>query len=302
MKKFITFCFSLFLSIASFAITINISVANFSFSPSTVNASVGDVIRFIWTNGGHTTTCGSGLSGTSLPAGAAEWNSPMTSSNTVFNYTLTQPGTYIYGCIPHWPSMQGTLNVTGVAPVNFGSFNTSASDKNISLNWTTFSEQNTDYFSIRKSTDGNRFDEIAKVPAAGNSTTLKTYSYADVTNISKSKYLYYEIATVDKDGKTSLSEIKLVRTKLISDKLIVQLGPNPIKKPQQLMIMFNADARAKMDVKIYSLSGKLVLSNKIEAFYGLNNSHLHVCDLSPGQYVAAFTLAGKKESKTITIQ
>lgn len=302
MKKFITLSFSLFLCISSFANTIIVTVANFSFSPSTVNATVGDVIRFTWSSGNHTTTCSSALAGTSSPPGAAPWNSGISSGQPIFDYTLTQPGTYIYGCIPHWPGMQATLNVTGVAPVNFGSFNTSASDKNISLNWTTFSEQNTDYFSVKKSTDGNIFSEIAKVPAAGNSTTLKTYIYADATEISKSKYLYYEIATVDKDGKASLSEIKLVRTKLISDKLIVQLGPNPVKKPQQLMIKFNADSRGKMDVKIYSLSGKQVLSNKIEAFYGLNNSHLHVCDLPPGQYVAVFTLAGKKESEKITIQ
>lgn len=303
MKKFIIFPFYLSLCITSHANTIIVNVANFSFSPSTVNASVGDVISFQWVSGNHTTTCNSAsLPGTSLPANAAPWNSGISSGQPFFNYTLTQPGTYVYGCIPHWPGMQATLNVTGVAPVSFGSFNTNASEKRINLSWTTLSEQNTAYFSVRKSSDGNKFSETAKVPAAGNSNSLKVYSYADETEISKSKYLYYEIATVDNDGKISLSEIKLVRTKLISDKLIVKLGPNPIKKPQQLMIMFNADSRDKMDVKIYTLSGKQVLNNKTEAFYGLNNSHLHVCDLPPGQYVAVFTLAGKKESQKITIQ
>jgi plastocyanin len=44
-----------------------VTVSNFVFTPSTVNAAVGDTISWTWTNGMHTTTA------VSVPAGARPW-------------------------------------------------------------------------------------------------------------------------------------------------------------------------------------------------------------------------------------
>lgn len=305
MKKLLPLFILILTGLNSFATIINITVANFSFSPSTVNAVIGDQIRFNWSSGSHTTTCGSGLSGTSLPAGAAQWNNPMNSGNTTFSYTVTVAGTYFYGCIPHFSGgagMSGTINVSGIAPVTFNDFDARLSGKAVSLIWSTSSEQNTSYFSVRKSTDGIRFSEIKRVPAAGSSSVLRSYSSADDGDLSLFKFHYYEIATVDLDGKESLSPIKVVRFAGSSDLLIVKLGPNPIVRPNLMMVSFNANERGSMGVKIYNSEGKLVLKDKMETFYGLNNAHLHVCDLPAGNYVAVFSLKDKKESRPIVIK
>lgn len=198
--------------------------------------------------------------------------------------------------------MTGTIQVSSALPVSFGSLKIAAAENHVNVLWSTFTEQNTDYFSVRKSTDGIRFTEVGKVTAAGNSTAELSYSYKDATDINRNKYLYYEIVTVDKDRKESHSEIKLVRTRSLSDILITEIGPVPVTKPQMLRVAFNADGRGQMNVKVYSATGKLVLNNTMETFTGLNNAHLHVCDLPPGQYVAVFNLKGKKESKKIIIR
>lgn len=66
-----------------------------SFTPNHIEVNVGDTVRWIWTGGTHTTTS------TTLPEGAAEWNTPLTSESSVVDYKVTIPGDYSYHCIPH---------------------------------------------------------------------------------------------------------------------------------------------------------------------------------------------------------
>ena len=304
MKLFYSSLFSLLLCVSAFATTWNVTVTNFSFSPSQVNAVVGDVIRFNWQLGSHTTTCGSGLPGTSLPAGANEWDAAISLGNPTFSYTLTVAGNYLYGCSPHFAfGMQGTIIVSGTLPVALGMFNAGNSNNNnsVALSWKTLTESNVDHFSIRRSTDGSNFKEIGKITAAGNSSSPLLYRFTDDNLGSQYKYIYYELVTVDIDQKESFSEIKVVRNFRVADKLIVALSPNPITRPGQVQIQFNGDAKGFMEIRVFSINGKLMLKDKVAAFYGLNNTHLHVCDLPKGTYTLQFELDKKKEIRKIAV-
>ncbi|CAF3730991.1 unnamed protein product [Rotaria sp. Silwood1] len=88
-----------------------ITVANFSFTPATTNAFVGDTIKFQWSNGSHTTTC-DGTNGTTRPVGAASWNANMSSATPTFMYKITTAGNYHYVCLPHAPDMAGDIIAT----------------------------------------------------------------------------------------------------------------------------------------------------------------------------------------------
>lgn len=100
--------------------TISVGVSGLNFASQTVAAVVGDTIRWNLVSGSHTTTC-DGSSNTVLPPGAPAWNSPINSSNTMFEYVLVMAGNYQYKCIPHASAgMIGFLNVsqgTGVPVV-----------------------------------------------------------------------------------------------------------------------------------------------------------------------------------------
>lgn len=303
MKLFYTFLVGLFLCTTTNATTWNVAVANLSFSPAAVNAVVGDVIQFNWVAGIHTATCGSGLPGTTLPAGAAEFDAPVTSTSTTYSYTVTVAGNYFYGCTPHFAfGMTGTITVSNPLPVRFGSFTVSNANAGALMQWQTFSEENTDYFSIRKSTDATHFYEVGRVKAAGKSDQQLSYQFTDTDLGSINKYLYYEIVTVDFDGQEGYSPIKILRNALKKEsELIVSLSPNPISRPGQVQLKFNADRRGTMDVTVINASGQVVLRTKLAAFYGLNSGHLHVCDLQKGTYNIIFNLAGKKETKKVVV-
>ncbi len=303
MKLFYIAALMLLYNTQANATTWNVAVANLSFNPATINAVVGDVIQFNWVGGSHTTTCGSGLAGTSLPAGAAEWDAPMTATSTSFSYTVTVPGNYLYGCTPHFAfGMQGTITVSSVLPVSFGDFSVTNVTSQAQLQWQTLSEQNTNYFSIRKSTDATHFYEVGRVAAAGNSNTQTTYHFTDTDLGSFNRYLYYEIATVDMDGRESLSPIKILRNSLTDkNQLITALSPNPVARPGQVQLAFNADKKGTMNITVINSSGQLVLRTQLAAFYGLNSGHLHICDLQKGSYNVIFSLDGKKETRKIVV-
>lgn len=95
----------------SYSTTHNVAVANFSFTPVNLNVTVGDTIKWTRVSGSHTTTC-DGSEGSTRPAGAPSWDSPITSGTPTFSYVVTVAGAYHYVCLPHAPEMAGNINAT----------------------------------------------------------------------------------------------------------------------------------------------------------------------------------------------
>jgi plastocyanin len=89
-----------------------------TFSPSSLNVNVGDVIKWVWSSGTHTTTS------TAIPDGAAHWDSPLSSSNTTFEYEVAVAGQYSYKCTPHESmGMVGSFSATLVSSVSQNQLN-----------------------------------------------------------------------------------------------------------------------------------------------------------------------------------
>ncbi len=307
MKKNILALLSACISIVTVkAATDTVHVANYQFTPATINVVVGDTVVWVWDEGNHTTTCDPSdpdIPGTSLPAGAEPWNSLIDESNSTFQYVITVEGTYNYICIPHYPNMVGSIIATGALPVQLANFTIVPTANNKALiSWNTLTEQNTSYFSVRRSSEGTNFTEITKIDAIGNSTTIQEYSYTDNNVGTTDKYLYYSLEIVDKDGRRTLSEIKMFKNTLAQIKLITKLSPNPISSPGHLMVQFNADKSGSMLVELYDVNGKFIKQTEMAAVQGLNSGHFHLGNLPAGVYNLVFTFEGIKETRSIIMQ
>jgi LPXTG-motif cell wall-anchored protein len=82
------------------AATHGVSIADFSFSPSTITINVGDTV--VWTNNGpsaHTTTSNSGA-----------WDSGVLADGASFSHTFNSAASFPYHCDIH-PTMTGTVVV-----------------------------------------------------------------------------------------------------------------------------------------------------------------------------------------------
>jgi hypothetical protein len=88
-------------------------------------------------------------------------------------------------------------------PIELLYFNAVCKNDIVSLNWSTASEINNDYFSIEKSHDGLTFENIGNIQGAGNSNSILNYSYSDAnpfTDIS-----YYRLKQTDFNGNNTYS-------------------------------------------------------------------------------------------------
>jgi hypothetical protein len=80
------------------------------------------------------------------------------------------------------------------------------------LKWAAPSESNLSHFVIEKSTDGKDFKAACVVFAFENTSEAMNYNFSDKKiNLSQTGAIYYRLRSVDKDGKTELSETKIIR-------------------------------------------------------------------------------------------
>lgn len=112
-SKIFTALFLLTIGLEANATKHIITVQDFSFSPSSLSAALGDTIEWDWITGSHTTTSGT------IPVGAAIWDHPLNSQdgNGSFTYVPAVAGTYNYKCTIHESfGMIASFTVSGCTP------------------------------------------------------------------------------------------------------------------------------------------------------------------------------------------
>jgi hypothetical protein len=104
-----------------------------------------------------------------------------------------------------WEYNGGTTGTFGISvttpqplPVELGKFEGILYPIFNLINWTTESENNSSYFDLESSIDGENWKVITTSPAAGNSNEKINYSYID-NNLSE--IVYYRLQQFDIDGK-----------------------------------------------------------------------------------------------------
>lgn len=85
---------------------------------------------------------------------------------------------------------------------------TSFGNHSVEINWETASEENSDYFEVQRSEDGEHWEFVEKMSASGGSTSLLEYKVIDQLPYSGTSY--YRLRLVDVDGNTSFSNLRSV--------------------------------------------------------------------------------------------
>ena len=149
------------------------------------------------------------------------------------------------------------------------------------LSWKTANEVNTSYFVIEKSAAGAGYESIGQVNSL-NGNTGGNYSFTDklpATGVS-----YYRLKQVDADGKWEYSKVLTVNRTASG---IITLLPNPASD----YIQINSAAPERLQVKIYSSAGRLMLAGNWAP-----GEKISISKLPPGTYV---TIINDKTYKLI---
>lgn len=179
----------------------------------------------------------------------------------------------------------GKLSPTTL-PITLTSFTAQKQHADVLLQWQTATEVNSKQFNIQRSSDGSRFTTIGITPAAGNSATLKTYSYIDVAALLQPGTLYYRLEQVDKDGSRYYSKVAVIKN-LPAD--VFMIMPNPVKSTITVQSKINA---AHASVQLSDMNGKVIYtSNKaISAGY----LQIPAANLAAGRYNLIIQANGDK--------
>lgn len=138
-------------------------------------------------------------------------------------------------------------------PVELTSFHAKCTEDKVTLNWTTASENNSAYFEVERSTDAVHFSPLTRIVAAGNSNSVKTYTYNDL--YPESGQNYYRLKQQDNDNKTA-SYSNIVQTSCAQEAKnqwqVFTSTENGIK------VQIQSDKEENLTWLLYDVSGKLL--------------------------------------------
>jgi len=301
-------------------------VGNFAYNPITItnnNSSADDfTINIVDEVYANYNSDGVGTTILTSPRVKRTWNiGKGTSSNSggltfVFNWNadeatagLTTPALYHFESGTNtWSKQTGSTSYTSTSltytgytgtfspfaigdantnlPVSWLSFTATKQFNTVQLNWATASETNTRDFVVEYSNNAQQWTSLSTIPAAGNSTTTRNYSYVHQNPLKGNNYNYYRILQRDIDDKFSYSKIvSIIFNEPGAD---LQVYPNPV---QDQLTIFLAETQL---VRLVNAAGATVWKGQLPA--GRNT--IPVKTYSKGIYV----LTAGMQSQRVLIQ
>jgi hypothetical protein len=143
-------------------------------------------------------------------------------------------------------------------PVKMTSFTASLQGNKAQLNWITAEEVNVSHFVVERSFDGFNFSEAGIVFAIGNSSIDTKYKLDDNLSATQSSIIYYRIRTVDNDGKTELSDTRIIKiSKGAQQVLAISTYPNPVQTELRITLPTKWQNKPVV-LELFNVNGQLV--------------------------------------------
>jgi|GEM_PF-412512 len=202
----------------------------------------------------------------------------------IVGQTATQAGTYwvVYnenGCTAQTSFDIDTI-VCNTVDLSLIAFDAVAENCEVTLNWSTASEVNVNFFVIERSTDGINFELVGRVDAASNSNTMQYYNWVDEDPAVGE--LYYRLTEVEDDGSKNVLRIIATNSNCyVNNDLIVY--PNPTVN--SLNIVYASDAAGTTTIEILDELGRVVLTTERPLIIGDNNHAIAVGTLPNAMYM-----------------
>lgn len=179
----------------------------------------------------------------------------------------------------------------GTLPVQLLSFTGNLVKNDAQLAWKTTNEINNSYFNVQRSIDGAVFANVAKVNAAGNIAAINNYTFTDANVTAyNANALYYRLQQVDKNGKSTLSNIVKINIANV-DGIVV--SPNPAHKIAYLRSATNIN---NAEINVTDMAGHVLYSAKQNIQAG-TQVPVNVSSFAAGTYNVTITAAGTAQKQ-----
>jgi hypothetical protein len=157
-------------------------------------------------------------------------------------------------------------------------FQVQAIDKVILLKWSLEQSEEVKSFDIERSEDGLRFIKIGSRLAISKSAN-EDYDFVDATP-TKGASLHYRLKLIFKDGFTSYSDLKEIKT--AAEHLTIRLKQNPVRSSIDFDV--NVPSSRQISIAVVSQAGQQVASQTVRLPAGTNRLSLPAQSLFKGIY------------------
>jgi hypothetical protein len=193
-------------------------------------------------------------------------------------------------------SLDNSITISGVIPVELTSFSASVEKNAVALYWETATETNNRGFEIERSSDNSKFSSVGFINGNGTTTESTIYRFTD-KDVSGGRY-YYRLKQVDFDGKFEYSKTIEVNYSVPTEYSVSQNYPNPFNPSTS--VEFSVPVQAKVTVTLYNSIGEVITELSNDTF----NAGRHIIDfnaenLSSGTYVYTVSAEGIDGSKFV---
>jgi hypothetical protein len=194
------------------------------------------------------------------------------------------------------------LPVNNPQPVSVKNFSGDLKNNETTLNWTTPSEVNNDYFTIERRQDGSEFVPFLTKKSMGNSDEKHDYTIVDEQPLAGLSY--YRLSSTDKLGKTIVhSTVSINNEAVIAENTsnnsahpenLAIISINPTNFNDQTYVSYRVPAAGTAKFVATSTDGKTLLNVLVEAQEGDNSYKIeNTSNWKPGLYILNLYFNGK---------
>lgn len=180
-------------------------------------------------------------------------------------------------------------------PIALIAFKALDNGNNIIVVWSTATEENNDYFTIERSTDGLNYHLIATISGAGNSTEELEYSFTDRNPLFGKSY--YRLKQTDFDGTSeTFPPVSIDFTSLSEGELNFT---NPVHPGDEVTVYTNTDEREELKLAVFDMTGQKIVDEK---FTGVSYSFELSADVKPGIYYIKLSTTNSEKTGRLVVQ
>jgi hypothetical protein len=168
-------------------------------------------------------------------------------------YKITE-GTVTPPCLTNSPPpMTALTSGCSALPVELLHFHARRAGAKAELEWVTATELNNDFFTLERSSDGRRYEEIARIQGAGTVQQQRDYQFVDAAPVPGNNY--YRLWQTDYDGKRTQIGLRTLRFPISKGQLRVQ----PLTSGGSIEVVYESNRPVKSaDLRLFDIQGRQV--------------------------------------------
>jgi len=186
------------------------------------------------------------------------------------------------------------IHSTSTLPIELGDVNATLEGDEVMVEWEVLTQQNNDFFTIERATNGIDFREIGKVDGAGTTQNKKNYTFVDASP--EVGINYYRLRQTDYDGQNEVFDpVSVKYVPEISSIEIEKAYPNPFEN--QFKVDFVVDRDSYVQIALVDQQGNTLDSDTRYVYEGPNTYEFFASEvLTPGMYFFNIAQEGGKKS------